>query len=355
LASPPGNESYLAKEMQVLNEELDEARQEIHHLRQEREYMIKDFEERLEYMRADGGSYEYDRKIQELETENAALREELNGRASIRSDYRGSARNDEELRNQLNQALSEREYFENQFQSLKSIQISLEQELRQKTDERNKLFSDYEVKIASLQNEIAGLRSNRQEDSLRQSQVVDKVKDENIILSAELTKLRQQKNDLENQVESLMRERLSGESSGIKLRLSELEVQASNYANQLDQERRNSQTLRNTLQQKEIEVQELKAKLTRTQQYDHLHVMLMAEIERLHIILAARITEIDTLQIKYAQEIQTIQLKNESSLRDSLVFDCDRMMCLLILNHRERSYCKYIINYKKKDHRPRLR
>ncbi len=305
-------------------------------LQDEKHMIINGYEDKIRKLQGnDNIRVELERRIRAMELERERLEEEVNktrlAKMTLESqfeEFRRRAGERDDLDSQLEALVAERNYFENQFKQAKAIQINLEQELRQKADERAKMVSDYEVRIASLQNEIVALRSQKEGDSLRKSQTLVRLQDENVGLAGEVTNLRNLKNSLETQIDRLRGERL-GMDDNMRLRMAEIEASNRNSLALLDQERRNSESLRillqqkseellaketefaNTLQHKLIEIFDLKAQISKVESADINKVLLMIEIDRLQSVINdlvqanRQVKDIDTIGMKSSWVTQT--------------------------------------------------
>ena len=337
---------------------------ENNNLIEEREFIIKGFEERINIMENQKDGYNNDRRMQALEQENDELKNKIEQFQSMRQGISnhmqalpGSSFGIGDSNVMFDKIVTERDQFEAHLRQAQAIQISLEQELRQKTDEKNKMYSDYEVKLANLQSEIAALKSQKQGDSVRKSQILGTLEEQNQTYSRELTTLKYEKNKLEILVEVLRGEKLNVDSN-IKLRLAEVEAANNSNASLLDQERRTNLNLRALLQQKEQELslRELgrnyayflliivettqwkedtfsphKSNTQSVEPISYMNVLLMAEIERLQNILTNKTVEMEALKFKYTEDLENIKTMNEIRLKDSLV----SLKCSLLTLNRE--------------------
>ena len=294
-----------------MKEENDGLRRQNAVLQEEKHFIVNGYEDRIRKLQGDDSlRMESERRQRILEQENQKLEEELNktrlAKMTIESqldEFRRRVHERDDVDSQVEALLAERNYFENQFKQAKAIQINLEQELRQKADERAKLISDYEIRISSLQNEIVALRSQKDGESMRKSQTLVRLQDENMGLAGEVGNLRSLKNNLEAQIDRLRNERL-GMDDSVRLRIAEIEAANRNSIALLDQERRNGESMRillqqkseelaakesefaSALQQKLIEIFDLKSQLAKTEASDINKVLLMIEVERLQAMLA---------------------------------------------------------------------
>lgn len=311
-------EISLATELQRISGEMDQLKQELDNvkrqntiLQDEKHFIINGYEDKIRNLQdQDTVRMELERKVRIFEQEKEKLEEEINKTRLTKmtlenqlEEFKRRAMEREDLDAQIEALFAERNYFENQFKQAKAIQINLEQELRQKADERAKLISDYEIRIASLQNEIVALRSQKEGESMRKSQTVIRLQDENMGLAGEVTNLRNLKNNLEAQIDRLRSERF-GMDDNVRLRMAEIEAANRNNIALLDQERRNSESLRvllqqkseeaaakenefaNALQQKLIEIFDLKGQLAKAEGAEINKILLMIEIERLQTIIS---------------------------------------------------------------------
>jgi len=289
---------------------LDHLQRQNGQLQDEKHMVINGYEDKIRRLQGqDTIRMELERKVRAMEAEREKLEEEVNktrlAKMTVESqldEFRRRAMEKDNLDSQLEALLAERNYFENQFKQTKAIQINLEQELRQKADERAKMISDYEIRIASLQNEIVTLRSQKDGENMQKSQSLTRLQDENMALISEVTNLRSLKNNLEAQIDKLRGERLSLDDN-VRLRMAEIEASNRNNMALLDQERRNSESLRillqqksqellaketefaNTLQQKLIEIFDLKSQVAKAESADINKVLLLIEIDRLQAVV----------------------------------------------------------------------
>jgi len=325
----------LVNELDSLKEELDHLRRQNTILQDEKHIIVNGYEDKIRKLQGqDNIRVELERRIRAMELERERLEEEVNktrlAKMTLESqfeEFRRRASERDDLDSQLEALAAERNYFENQFKQAKAIQINLEQELRQKADERAKMVSDYEIRIASLQNEIVALRSQKEGDSMRKSQTLVRLQDENVGLAGEVTNLRNLKNSLETQIDRLRGERLSMDDN-MRLRMAEIEASNRNSLALLDQERRNSESLRillqqkseellaketefaNTLQHKLIEIFDLKAQFSKVESADINKVLLMIEIDRLQnlvndLVQGTRQKDMENLAMKSSWVTQT--------------------------------------------------
>jgi len=280
----PAEDDDLAYQLQACNERTANQEQEIQYLRgeikklqEERILIVQQYEQKISVFQSfETTKYELEKKIRVMENEAANMDDELKRlrmrNASLEGEleeFRRQNRNVGESSARVEELLGEISYYESQLKQAKIIQINLEQELRQRADERAKLISEYELRISNLQNDLAFLRTKKEGDSMRQSQSFNKFQEENAFLQTENKSLRIAKRDLEIQIEKLRGELLNVDDSN-RNRL--LDAESANRNNQLLLER-------------------LKA---RVESNDMDKVLLMIEIERLqgniiHYLLSSKI------------------------------------------------------------------
>lgn len=270
-AGPNENEEYLGEQLRQCNqrtaaqeEEINYLRVEIKKLQDERMLIVQQYEQKLSGLYGQESSkFELERRLRILESERASFEDEIN-RLRMRNtsleveleELRRQNRNNGDVNSRIEDLVGEINYYENQLKQAKAIQINLEQELRQRADERAKMISEYELRITNLQNDIALFRSMKEGDSMRQSQTFGKMQEENSYLVNENKSLRAAKRDLEVQIDRLRSEKINVDET---TRTRYLEIEAAN---------RNNIAL----------IEKLKAK---SEASDIDKVLLMTEIDRL--------------------------------------------------------------------------
>ncbi len=224
------------------DQEIEYLREQIRRLQEERNSIALQYEQKLASMKGyETLKFELERRIKISESETASLEEEVK-RLRMRNssleneieELKRQNRNTGDVNVRIEELINEVSYYENQVKQAKTIQINLEQELRQRADERAKMISEYELKITNLQNDLAFLRTKREGDNMRQSQHFNKFQEENEALSTEVRTLRVTRRELEIQIEKLRSEKLNGQDE-IRTRLLEVENLNRSYQNIIEQ------------------------------------------------------------------------------------------------------------------------
>ena len=236
--------------------ELDRVKRENHHIKAENSHV-----------------HELDRRVKHLENENTALEqynskvllekvtlegevEDLKIKAFSTSVSTGNNLS-ADMNAKLEALMNERNQFEAKVRQAQEVASHLEQELRQKADERAQAVSDYEVRISMLMNEVTILRSQKDGTTLRQSQNLNRFRSENDNLLGEINELKFIKKSLESQLSKAKKDALDLEEN-IQLRLAEIESLKKGHAQSLEKEHKITTTLKGLLEQKmkEFEVKE---------------------------------------------------------------------------------------------------
>jgi len=185
----PTEDDDLSEQLRLCNErtanqeeEIDYLKAEIKKLHEERILIVQQYEQKVSvFQNFETTKYELERKIRVMENEMMNMDDELK-RLRMRNqslegeleEFRRQGKSSGENSAKVEELIGEIGYYETQLKQAKIIQINLEQELRQRADERAKLISEYELRISNLQNDLAFLRTKREGDSMRQSQSFSK-------------------------------------------------------------------------------------------------------------------------------------------------------------------------------------
>ena len=249
----------VVEDLENLKDETEYLRHENAQLKQEREAFLADYEQFTKT--EDGGRIELERKLRNIEGEKNKLVEENNkillAKMTLEAqlgELQNMLENTNDQDSKLEVVIAERNYFENQLRQARAIQVNLEQEIRQKADERGQLISNYEIKISALQNDIAILQSQNEGDHMKQSQNLVRFQNENQHLLNEINELKNINKNLEAQILKLRNENLNVEDT-VRVKLAETEAMKRNNSSLWEKEKKISDSLRNLLQEKENEFQ----------------------------------------------------------------------------------------------------
>ena len=178
----------------------------------------------------------------DLENRNFILEEQLDEVTKILKDKDNFA-------SKTDASLIDRNYFESEMRRMKNVELNLNQELKQKHEDKIIFIDDYEKKIANLQNDIALIRMQREGDNSKNNHALNLLHDENVMLSNDITKLISIKKNLEEQLDKLT------PSFGRSLNKLELhEVSNKNMGNVSDQEKQTIEVLKALLKSKNDEI-----------------------------------------------------------------------------------------------------
>lgn len=240
-------------------------------LQEERAQIAKQYEQKIAILLEQGNSQvDYERRVQMTENENANLREEIDRlkyeKMAINNqleNLKAAFENNDNSNATIESLISERDYYQNQLRQAKTIQINLEQELRQRADERTKLISEYELRIANLQNNITILKSQTDGDNLRKSTFANKLQEENSHLLQDLKNLRNINADLQVQIDRLRSDKLNfGDNT--RQKLMEAEIANNSNAALLEEVRRKAENSDVDKILLMIEVDRLRGSLTKS-------------------------------------------------------------------------------------------
>jgi len=216
-------------------QEVEYFKEEIRRLQEEKMLNVQSYEQKLmNYRDQELIKYELERRVRFLESEKAALEDDLN-RQKLRvsslefeiEQLRRQNMTQHDLHLKIEELNGEVRYHENQVKQARVIQISLEQELRQRADERALLISEYEVRIANLQNDLVLHKETRKLDDSDQNHFLHSLREENLNLSNDNKHLRTLTRDLQNQIDRIRDEHFQTEMS-LKKRINEFETVNSN-------------------------------------------------------------------------------------------------------------------------------
>jgi len=236
------NDTHLSEQIRQYNrvieaqvQEVEYFKEEIRRLQEEKMLNVQNYEQKLiNYRDQESIKYELERRVRFLESEKAALEDDLN-RQKLRvsslefeiEQLRRQNMTQHDLHLKIEELNGEVRYHENQVKQARVIQISLEQELRQRADERALLISEYEIRIANLQNDLTLHKETRKLDDSDQNHVLNSLREENLNLSNDNKNLRNITLDLQNQIDRIRDEHFQAEMS-LKKRISEFETANSN-------------------------------------------------------------------------------------------------------------------------------
>ncbi len=244
----------VVEELENLRHETEDLRAENVHLAQERDTLLSNLHNQSQDSKTgEQPRGDVERRLKQMDNERMKFQEEnsklLLAKRTLEAQledlkYMMGQSGDQD--NKLELIMNERNYFENQLRQARSIQVNLEQELRQKADERAQLVSNYEIKISALQNDITILKSQKDGDQLRQSHNMVRYQSENESLLSEINGLKSINKNLEAQIVSLRNENLSIDDN-VRLKLAEAETVKRNTLSLLEKEKKASESLRNIL------------------------------------------------------------------------------------------------------------
>ena len=256
-------ELALVQELGSVIEELERLKHEMDELQLENAYLRRSSKNagisHDSLKGQDTNRSDLEKKFNQLKEEKANLEEEMKRTLLAKmtlenqlDDYRYQAENKEILDSELEAVLTEKNYFETQLRQTKAIQINLEQELRQKADERAQMVMDYEVRISTLQNDITILKSQQEGANVRRGQNIVRFQNENESLHSETNNLRSVIKSLEGQINKLRNENLEAENN-FRQKLLEAETVNKNKAVLIEKEKKISESLKALIQRNEEE------------------------------------------------------------------------------------------------------